>query len=855
MTTPSRRLDTLDRREFLYGLGGLAGLVTLSRLPGDDTPEVPPYLDDPFTLGVASGDPLPDGVVLWTRLAPDPLAEDGSGGMPMESFGVRWQVAEDERFARIVRRGAIEARPELAHSVHVEVSGLQPGREYYYRFLSGRAVSRVGRTRTAPAPGASVDRLNLGFISCQLYLGDGTYAAHRNLAREDLDLVVHVGDYIYERFDTATLTDFRNLHALYKTSPDLQASHAQFPYVLTFDDHDVDNDWASSFSQGYPDVSEEEFLELRAAAFQAYYEHLPLRHTSIPRGPDMQVFRRLDWGDLAQLHVLDTRQYRSNQVGSGFPCGPRDPLSLDPTRTMTGDEQERWLLDGLAASGARWNVIAQQTMMAKYDYDTGEGECVNHDQWDGYVPSRQRILEGIASRRPSNPVVLSGDWHSSWVNDLKLDFDDPDSPAVATEFVGTSISSGCGWRDDVAFALAVNPHVKFFDGDLRGYLRCSITPGQWRSDFRVVPSPTDPVSPASTLTSWMVIDGRPGARQVGGADGISGRVTDDGVGVAGVTVQALDAIDAVIRSSISDGTGAYRLLVPPGDFQVIAFAGCYETATAEAHVADGVGAAVDFALTRVTGVAARSGKQLSGALVEGRTTDLVIENSAIAVAVSLGTEDGQLLGTTVGKVLDMNARAHTDQLDWINLPYASASQPRGTEAWQQATVRHDDVRVVEHGSDRAVVRASGVSTQIAGLSVVTTYAIERDQQWVTAETVYANSNAGAVEVWAGDALDHDGSGQHSLTDAGVITAPYGSPDEYDAVEPWIGMAGNHPQAYGLLYDVLPGDLVVYGTGSWIMSQFLATVPGGGSTVLRRRVAVAPADGDSIATLSRLYNGG
>jgi len=503
----------LGRRQFLQGVGGLAGVVALSRIPGEQTAGVPPHAGNPFTLGVASGDPLPDGVVLWTRLAPEPLAPDGSGGLPAEPYGVQWQVAEDERFRTVVRRGAVEARPELAHSVHVEVSGLRPGREYYYRFKSGRAVSRVGRTKTAPAFGAAVDLLNLGFVSCQLYLGDGTYAAHRNLAQEDLDLVVHLGDYIYERHDTASLTDFRNLHALYKTSPDLQASHARFPYVVTFDDHEVDNDWAAEYSQEYPRVGFQEFLAIREAAFQAYYEHLPLRRSSMPVGPDMQIYRRLDYGSLAQFHVLDTRQYRSNQVGSGFPSGPRDPQALHPSRTMTGDAQEQWLLDGLAATGARWNVLAQQTIMAQYDYDTGHGVAVNHDQWDGYVPSRQRILDGIAARRPSNPVVLSGDWHSSWVNDLKLDFTDAASRTVATEFVGTSISSGCGWAGDIEAARSENPHVKFFNGDLRGYVRCAITLDRWRTDVRLVPTPTDPVAPATTLTSWVVEDGRPGAER------------------------------------------------------------------------------------------------------------------------------------------------------------------------------------------------------------------------------------------------------------------------------------------------------------------------------------------------------
>jgi alkaline phosphatase D len=464
----------------------------------------------PFTLGVASGDPLPDGVVLWTRLAPDPLADDGRGGLPERRYTVRWEVAEDEAFRRRVAAGRRRAVPELGHAVHAEVSGLAPGREYFFRFIAGDEVSPVGRTRTAPA--GRVDQVRLGLASCQAWVG-GRYAAYRTMAEEDLDLVVHVGDYIYEGRNTESLTDFRLLHARYKTSPDLQAAHARFPFVVTWDDHEIENNWADGASQPDGEASNEpgRFAALRAAAFQAYYEHLPLRRPQRPAGPDLLLYRGLAWGDLLDMSVLDTRQYRSDQLDDAFPAGERDPRTSDPGRTMTGAEQERWLMGRLGRSQARWNVLAQQTIVARFDYDPGEGVAFNHDQWDGYEGARDRLLGFVAESGVRNPIVLTGDWHSSWVNDLKADFTDPRSATVATEFVGTSISSGCPWAPAVAAALPANPHVRFFDGERRGWVRHTVTPERWTADYRTVPAPDDAAAPATTLTSWSVESGRPGA--------------------------------------------------------------------------------------------------------------------------------------------------------------------------------------------------------------------------------------------------------------------------------------------------------------------------------------------------------
>lgn len=468
----------------------------------------------PFTLGVASGDPLPDGVVLWTRLAPNPAAADGMGGMIDKNIIVEWEIAEDDQFQKVVRHGKEVAMPELAHSVHAEVHGLKPGREYYYRFKSGNEISPVGRTKTAPMIHTHLDHLNFAFASCQAWVG-GRYAAYRNMAQEDLDFVLHLGDYMYERRDTETLANFRNQHALYKTSLDLQAAHAAFPFILTFDDHEIENNWANNNSQNDGEASNLDFLAFRARAFQAYYEHLPLRLRSKPHGPNMLLYRKFTFGDLAEFSVMDTRQYRDDQLSDGFPGAPLDPAALDPSRTMMGSKQEQWLLQNLEHSKTRWNVIAQQTIMAQFDYDNGPGVSVNHDQWDGYAAERDRLLKFIQQHRPSNPIVLAGDWHSSWVNDLKADFSNPHSETLATEFVGTSISSGCGWRDSVEAALPSNPHIKFFNGDLHGYVRCHVTHDSWQSDYRVVSSPNSPDAKAFTMTSWTVENGKPGATEIG----------------------------------------------------------------------------------------------------------------------------------------------------------------------------------------------------------------------------------------------------------------------------------------------------------------------------------------------------
>ncbi len=526
------RMGEIDRRTFVKLSG--AGAAALIFGYGPFTQKVwaqPTFSAYPFKLGVASGDPLPSGVVLWTRLAPEPLAGDGRGGMPNQTVAVRWEVAADEDFRRIVRSGTAYARPELAHSVHVEAGGLLPGRVYYYRFRAGSATSRVGRTKTTPQFGSSVGEMSFAFASCQQY-EHGYFAAYARMAEEDLDFVVHLGDYIYEYGvneyrapggnvrqhdgpEITTLRAYRNRHALYRTDPSLRTAHATFPFVVTWDDHEVENNYADEVPEA--GQSQEAFLQRRAAAYQAYYEHMPLRRSSVPRGPDMLLYRRLTYGNLAEFNVMDTRQYRDDQPNGDRFNTPPSEESRDPNRTMTGRQQEQWLLDGLADSGARWNVLAQQVFFAQQDVRVGADVGINPDAWDGYAGQRDRLVDFFAARSGLNPVVITGDVHANWANDIKDDFDNPGSATVGSEFVGTSITSGGDGSDvraDTSQILAENPHTKFFNNQ-RGYVRCRITPETWQADYRVVPYVSQPGSRVFTRASFVVENGNPGVQPAG----------------------------------------------------------------------------------------------------------------------------------------------------------------------------------------------------------------------------------------------------------------------------------------------------------------------------------------------------
>ncbi len=509
----------LDRRAFL--LSGLAvyGASARGLFAAERTLQSPRFPASPFTLGVVSGDPSPDGAVLWTRLALDPL---NGGGMPRQPIEVQWEVAVDDRFSKIVKSGKTVASPDWGHSVHVEVSGLEPHRWYWYRFRAGNELSPVGRTRTLPRRQSAVDGLRFAIASCQQY-EQGYFTAYQHMADEDLDLVMHLGDYIYENpgidgrvrkhvgGELITTDDYRNRYAQYRSDPALQAAHARFPFIVVWDDHEVDNNYAGLYQEAGAPV--EQFALRRAAAYKAYYEHMPLRRSSIPRGALLQLYRPFVYGNLASIFMLDTRQYRTDQ-----PCGDNVQLICDavgdPKATMLGAAQERWLMDGLDRSRSGWNLLAQQIPMASLDRMPGPERRYSMDKWDGYEASRSRLLQFLDKRKPSNPVTLAGDVHNNWVNDLRLKIDDPKSPVVATEFVGTSITSAGDGSDISATMKAMiseNEGVRFCN-DQRGYVRFELTARELRADFRVVDYVTRTGSPIRTRASFVVVDGKPGAQ-------------------------------------------------------------------------------------------------------------------------------------------------------------------------------------------------------------------------------------------------------------------------------------------------------------------------------------------------------
>jgi alkaline phosphatase D len=494
---------------------------------------------DPFALGVASGDPLPTAVVLWTRLVKDPFDATSMGAKNVE---VKYEVATDPRFRRVVRKGEALARARFAHSVHVDVRGLAPDTEYWYRFRARGYVSPSARTRTPPAAGAHPARLRFAIANCQDFQ-NGYWPAYLGMADEDIDLVLHLGDYIYEYDPSSTfadrrhttpqtagldqlrtLADYRARHAQYKLDPALQAAHAAAPWVVTWDDHEVENNYATLVDEiddtGAARQDPAAFAAERAAGYQAYWEHLPIRPRAVPGSPDLKLYRGFDYGDLVRFSVLDTRQYRTDQPG-GFPndFGPEAAGLANVAGSLTGAQQEAWLVDRLTSTSARWNVVAQQVMMGRTRFPNPFFPTVplpfltNLDQWDGYAAQRARLLGTIAARGVANPVVLGGDIHSTWFNDLVVDPDDPDAPVVASEFVSTSISSDFPAAFDAPIKALLprdNPRTRYFDGSRRGYLLMDVDRNRWLAQARTVDTIATRTATVTTTASFAVAAGSPG---------------------------------------------------------------------------------------------------------------------------------------------------------------------------------------------------------------------------------------------------------------------------------------------------------------------------------------------------------
>lgn len=517
---------TLSRRHFSTALGaiGLAGTANADVLKAPAKTSLgqsAKYLDNLFTLGVASGDPVSDGFVIWTRLATHPLEADGGLREPVK---VRWQISEDEAFSRIVREGNKMATPDWGHSVHVEVQGLRPLRQYFYRFIADGQDSPIGRAKTAPTFGSPTDKLRFAFASCQHY-EQGFFNAYHDMIAQNPDLIIHLGDYIYEASwgpqvrrqvttDAVTLDDYRRLHAQYKMDMGLQAAHAAAPWLMIWDDHELANDYAGYNDENYMPL--EEFKLRRAAAYQAYYENMPIRLRSRPKGTEMRFYDYFYYGNLMTLALTDGRQYRDDHAcqtpedgGARVVNCPEVELE---SRSMFGPDQERWLLSSLARTGATWEVLAQPTLFSRLfqtDRDGNPGSW--SDGWDGYPATRARILNAVAQRRPKNFVSIGGDMHSWWQADLKADFNDPESETIGTEFVTTSITSHSYAFNRFTNMLPDNPHIHFFDDRKRGYALVDVTQNDWTVALREMDNVYSLKSPAKTRATYVIESGKPGA--------------------------------------------------------------------------------------------------------------------------------------------------------------------------------------------------------------------------------------------------------------------------------------------------------------------------------------------------------
>lgn len=498
MTVP---FDPERRRVLLAGAGMLL-------LPAGVHAQILAPSVAPFSLGVASGWPSATSVVLWTRLTSALTELHASDRMP-----VGWELAADADFKAVVARGEAMAEREWAHSVHVEVAGLDPDRWYWYRFHAQGQRSPVGRTRTLPEATARPAHLRMVFTSCQHYEG-GWYGAHRHIVAEEPDFVIFLGDYIYEtsyrhavrrhpeRTEIQTLDEYRRRYACYKGDPDLQAGHAACPWLVAWDDHEVRNNYPGHLPLEY-------LLPRRAAAYQAFWEHMPLPERLRPDGPTMRrLYTHFDFGDLVRICMLDTRQYRSPQLTASQVHAESDRLLNDPTRTMLGEAQEAWLHARLGASSAIWNVVAQQTIVSRSGAGKHASYRIASDRWDGYPAARGRLMDAL--RSTANPVVIGGDVHSFWVGELTEDLYDPRTPPVATELVSSSVSSVGPSARTVARRIASNPQMRYGNGAWRGYVRLDIRREHIDAALRAVYDVTSPDTGAFTLATFLNMADIPG---------------------------------------------------------------------------------------------------------------------------------------------------------------------------------------------------------------------------------------------------------------------------------------------------------------------------------------------------------
>jgi alkaline phosphatase D len=502
-----------NRRQFLA-----SGLAAAAVWPMLGAVRAAQFEQNPFALGVASGCPTPNSVVLWTRLIfadaePDMADPFSFAPLPQHPpMDVAWEIAADDTFAKVEQAGIASARQEWAHSVHVAVEGLAPDRWYFYRFRAGDALSPVGRTRTAPADGTDNGRFSLAFAACQQY-EQGWYSAYRDMAARDLDLVVHLGDYIYEKSYGAQhvrshgtgapslLFEYRDRYALYKSDPDLQAAHAAFPWLVTWDDHEVVDNYGGDASPS--DRNRAAFLKRRAAAYQAWYEHMPVRPSAAPNFDALRIYGHHRFGNLIDLTLLDARQYRDPAPGA--------PQPADPDRYgMLGREQEAWFDRTMQASRAKWSIIGQTTLLSARDLELGPGTRYSDDGWDHYRSGRERLLASMRGADIANPLVIGGDLHAFYAADVQA----ADGALVASEFVTGSITSNPPSASALATVMAENPHIKFGEARKHGYSLLHLSSDQARVELMGVSDRKDPAATAAKFQEFAVLDGMPGVNRV-----------------------------------------------------------------------------------------------------------------------------------------------------------------------------------------------------------------------------------------------------------------------------------------------------------------------------------------------------
>ena len=482
----------------------------------------------PFRLGIASGEPQARSLILWTRILPE---EFSATAPPDQDVMVRWELADDPSFQRILQHGQARALAVRAHCVHVKVQGLQPNRPYFYRFHCGAYTSVTGRARTAPPPEQAIETLNIAFASCQ-HWEMGHFGAYQDLVAQNPDLVLFLGDYLYEygpyagpsqrvrRHDSPlvrTLGQYRARYALYKGDPDLQAAHAVAPWLNIWDDHEVENDYAGILARD----RDPQFAARRLMAYQAFLEHMPVDFEARIGAQgmlDTRIYRHLDWGSQIRIHLLDTRQYRDVQAcvppgkGGAFAASGCEARH-DPARSLLGHEQERWLRESLRASRARWNIVAQQTLVTSLSVTQEQDpqERIWMDGWDGYLPAKQRLLQALAQPGVRNPIVLGGDVHSEWLCNLRLDPLRPDSPIIASEACGTSITSSAGISQKAAEkAMRENRDVLYGNADRRGYNLLSLGTEVAQLRFRAIEDVRRRDAPVRSLARFVIESGRPG---------------------------------------------------------------------------------------------------------------------------------------------------------------------------------------------------------------------------------------------------------------------------------------------------------------------------------------------------------